>query len=348
MIYRFMRFFGFPFRLIGLVLLLGAMLFLPALHAQGRSKRLILKDGSYQPAERWEVNGERVHYFSAERYAWEDLPTSLVDWPATEKYNKELEAGIAEEEKRTAAEDEAERKAEEAKTPTVSPGLKLPDGGGVYMLDVYQSKPELIELVQSGGEIHKDMGRNILRAAINPISLSSNQTIEIKGARSRVQAHATQPVVYVDINEGEPTDDTTSDTNNDAGKDSGNPDAAKQKPLALAQRFRIVRLEKKKDSRVIGNLKIMFYGKMSQQENWVAAQVEPVTSEWVKITPTLPLKPGEYAIAEMLGEKEMNLFVWDFGVDPTAPENPSAWTPVQPKATPTGTDETPALQSRPK
>jgi hypothetical protein len=342
-----MRLLSFSSRLAFLVLLLGAVLFMPTLHAQGRSKRLILKDGSYQAAERWEVNGDRVRYFSAERYEWEELPTSLVDWPATEKYEKELEAGIAEQEKRTAAEDEAERKAEEAKTPTVAPGLKLPDGGGVYMLDVYQSKPELIELVQSGGEIHKDMGRNILRAAINPISLSSSQSIEIKGARSRVQAHSTQPVIYVDINEGEASD-TTPDSDNNTGKDSGKPDAGEQKPLALAQRFRIVRLEKKKDSRVIGNLKIMFYGKMSQQENWVAAQVEPVTSEWVKVTPTLPLKPGEYAIAEMLGEKEMNLFVWDFGVDPTAPQNPSAWTPVQPKTTPAGTDDPPALQSRPK
>jgi hypothetical protein len=342
-----MRFFSLASRLAFLVLLLEAMSLLPTLHAQGRSKRLILRDGSYQSAERWEVNGERVHYFSAERYTWEDLPTSLIDWPATEKYNKDLEAGIAEEEKRAAAEDEAERKAEEAKTPTVAPGLKLPDGGGIYMLDVYQSKPELIELVQSGGEIHKDMGRNILRAAINPISLSSSQSIEIKGARSRVQAHSTQPIIYVNINEGEASD-TTPDSDNNAGKDSGKPDAGEQKPLALAQRFRIVRLEKKKDSRVIGNLKIMFYGKMSQQENWVAAQVEPVTSEWVKVTPTLPLKPGEYAIAEMLGEKEMNLFVWDFGVDPSAPENPSAWTPVQPKTTPTGTDETPELQSRPR
>ena len=343
-----MRCFSPASRLTLLVLLFGAVLFLPALHAQGRSKRLILKDGSYQPAERWEVKGDRVRYFSAERYEWEEVPTSLVDWPATEKYEKDLEAGMAEEEKRTAAEDEAERKAEEAKTPTVAPGLKLPDGGGVYMLDVYQNKPELIELVQSGGEIHKDMGRNILRAAINPISLSSSQTIEIKGAKGRVQAHSTQPVIYVDINEGEASDDATPDASNDAGQDSAKPDVNKPKPLALAQRFRIVRLEKKKDSRVIGNLKIMFYGKMSQQENWVAAQVEPVTSEWVKVTPTLPLKPGEYAIAEMLGEKEMNLFVWDFGVDPTAPENPSAWIPVQPKATPTGTDETPTLQSRPR
>ncbi len=358
------RFLNFAFRTALSVLILGAVVLCSSsLHAQTRSKRLILKDGSYQPAVRWEVKGDRVRYFSAERYEWEELPMSLVDWPATEKYEKDIEAGIAEEEKRTAAEDEAERKIEEARSPTVAPGLKLPDTGGVYLLDIYQNKPELIELVQSGGEIHKNMGKNILRAAINPIALSSKQTIEIKGARGRVQAHAMQPVIYVDISEGDAGNDVTSDadkedTASDANKDANKKDANKKntnkkntnmpEAPALERRFRIVRLEKKKDTRVIGNLKIMFYGKMSQQENWVPAQVEPVSSEWVKVTPTVSLKPGEYAVAEMLGEKEMNLFVWDFGVDPSAPQNPPAWTPVQPKTTPMGTEETPVLQPRPR
>jgi hypothetical protein len=294
------------------------------------TKRLILKDGSYQPATKWEVHGDRVRYYSAERYEWEEVPSSMVDWPATEKWEKESASHhVSQETKEISAEFEAERKAEEAKTPTVAPGVKLPSQGGVFLLDEFHGQPQLVELVQSGGEVKKEMGRNVLRAAVNPLA-SMKQSIELPGIRARVQSHETRPVIYVDV-----------DTDNDPNTGSSALDAA--------HRFRLVRLQRKKDTRVVGNLKIAtMTGKVSQQESFIDAVAEPFSGEWVKVTPTRDLQPGEYALAEMLGDKQINLYVWDFGVDPSAPANPGAWKPVQPAPSKTGTDDSPVLGKRQK
>jgi len=45
---------------------------------------------------------------------------------------------------------------------------------------------------------------------------------------------------------------------------------------------------------------------------------EPVSGGWVKLTPRRRSRP-RVRIVEMLNPKEMNLYVWDFGMDPNAP-----------------------------
>src|SRR5437868_8579402 len=137
--------------------------------AQQRAKRLILKDGTYQTATKWDVQGDRVHYMSAERYQWEDMPSSLIDWEATKKYNDSLDEPDSNV-KAVTAEDEKERAAEEAASPAVAPGLRLPTGGGVLLLDQFNGQPQLDELMQTGGEINAQRTKNILRAAVNPVA----------------------------------------------------------------------------------------------------------------------------------------------------------------------------------
>jgi len=298
--------------------------------------RLMLKDGNYQSFSKCEVVAERVRYLSAERYEWEEIPSSLVDWEATAKYEQARQSGVRESARVTAAEEEAERRAQEARSPTVSPGLRLPEAGGVFLLDSFQGKPELIELAQNGGEINQQRGRNILRAALNPFA-GSKQSIELEGARAQVQAHASQPVLYLNVESGEATTEPGEKPEGEATVHPAPP---------LASRYRIARLSRKKDSRVIGNLKVAFTGKLSQKQELVPSTVELVSGPWVKLTPLAPLPPGEYAVVEMLGEKEMNLYVWDFGLDPSAPRSTFVWRDAP--APEPAKDEAPNLSNRPK
>lgn len=315
------------------IILLSLSLAFPAL-AQTRAKRLILKDGSYQSATRWTVTGDRVKYFSAERYVWEELPKAMVDWPATEAYERERAGGKAEGDTQARSEYEKEQAALDARTPVVAPGLKLPDAQGVYLLDVYNGQPQLVELVQSGSEVNKQMGKNIIRAVLNPLPGSVKQTVELKGKDARSQSHRGEVVLFVNLTWDD--DDTKLAAEHAKGE---------EKPDAL-ERYRIIRMQEKPEKRIVSNLQVKLTGKIKENQDFVATRAERFTTDWLKITVAEPLAPGEYALIEMLGPKQMNLYVWDFGVDESAPANASAWRPKV-RESKTGTDESPVLTKRP-
>ncbi len=278
--------------------------------AQTLAKRLILKDGSYQLAAKYEIKGERVRYYSAERGEWEEIPKNLIDWDATEKYEQgRLQGAPAPEAVALDKELEAEQKAEEARSPRVAPGLRLPEDGGVFLLDTFQNHPQLDELHQSGGELDKNRKSNILRAVINPLA-SARQPIELDGVRAKIQSHTGVPAIYVNID--------PHDANGATVPAKGEPP-----PLPPGDRFKIVRAQVKNGKRIAGGIKIAPYGKVKPDERFVPATVQELTGGWVKLSPTQPLANGEYAVVEMLGKEGMNLYVWDFGVSPSAPANAS-------------------------
>jgi len=313
---------------VGLLLAATVILATASASAQQLAKRLILKDGTYQLATRWEIKGDRVRYLSAERNEWEEVPESLVDWKATSKFEQDRAAGArnadAIEIDKEAA---AEQAAEEARTPLVAPNLHLPEGGSLLLLDSFQNQPQLVELQETGGELNRNRGQNMIRAAIIPIPISSTkQTIEIEGVRAPVQAHATLPSIYINVELGQ----------GPPGSNSVSPPSQQpqqpQPPEQAWDRFHIVRAEPKKGKRIVGVVKINPLGKISQEQNLVATNCERLTGGWVKLTPTAPLQPGEYAVVELLGRQGMNSYVWDFGVNPAAPANAGV---LKPEAAPT-------------
>jgi hypothetical protein len=66
---------------------------------------------------------------------------------------------------------------------------------------------------------------------------------------------------------------------------------------------------------------------VSQEQNLIMTTSRQLSGGWVNVTPASALEPGEYAVVELLGKEGMNTFVWDFGVNPSAPANSGALKP---------------------
>ena len=303
-----------------------------------RRTRLYLKDGSYQVVVRYQVAGDRVRYISAERGGdWEEVPVALVDWDATHKWEKEHGPGAA---LQTATpvvpvdpEDAKEKAEQAALMPEVEPNLFLPVDGGVLALDTFRSRPELAVLNQTASDLEEGHGHNILKAAINPLSVS-HQLIQLPGASSKVQLHVNTPVLYVSLGDNSPGEAEPRDFKVDthgAGSQKGTPSGG-----SPSSGYVIVRADIRRDIRIIGSFNISMLGQTSQQESIVETNSEVMPGgHWMKLTPKEPLEFGEYALMEVLSPKEVNLGVWDFGVHPAAPDNADAIQPLVKRTVPT-------------
>jgi hypothetical protein len=260
---------------------------LAAISAQGQAvKRLILTDGSYQLASEWSRNGDRVRYLSAERGEWEELPASLVDWKATEEWNAQSAKSAEEEMKQVTEEEVAARKQAELNTPMVAPELRLPAEGGVFLFEE-SPKPALQKLEGSHIEVNEHAGKTMLKRSINPIA-AQVQTIELQGPSAKVRVRSAAPSLFVDVE-------------NDLGVIAGD-------------NFRLVRLERKKDLRVVAKHSAGISGEKTS-EKYLHTRAEKFSGDWYKIVVLEDLAPGEYALVVAGAGDDAYGAAWDFGVD---------------------------------
>jgi hypothetical protein len=90
--------------------------------------------------------------------------------------------------------------------------------------------------------------------------------------------------------------------------------------LAKEERFGIIAVSPKKDSRVVENVSIVPVAKQALEDR---KQIETFQQELAnglyKVWPEKPLSPGEYALAEYSDtgdSKDIQLLVWDFAYQP--------------------------------
>jgi hypothetical protein len=297
-----------------------------------RNHRLILKDGSYQLVRQYEIKGDRVRYLSNERGDWEEIPTNLVDWDATRKWEQDhaapepnpTDTSPAMQQAAEVDKEEAEARDEaKARMPTISPGLDLPDEDGVFVLDTFQGTPELVELTSS--ELDAKSRRGL--GALNPLA-GQSASLTLDGAHSKIHLHVEDPAIYLSLasmDDNKPMLSEAITVNTSGAK----PVSGKHGARSAKSGFAIVRVDERNAVRIVAAVHMSPGGAVTQDENVIPAKVELLPGKhWLRIQPDEPLRVGEYALVEILSASDISQTVWDFRVDPTKGDNPGSITPI--------------------
>jgi hypothetical protein len=244
--------------------------------------KLYLKDGSYQRVKTYQVQGNRVRYYSLERGDWEEIPKSLVDFPATDRARRQQKAEqrlFVQQARRI----ETERFDTLPKTGyQIKPGIGLPATEGVYLFDGEMVWP----LVQSSGEVERDKKRLALSLALPAPLLKGQSLVVLEGARAAVRVSVPRPVFFIEA------------ADNWGAR-------AELIPLKVSRHQRLV----EKIQSGIG------LGKSGELREKIPLERTQVAPGIVKLTPAEPLTPGEYALGELLPQGKLNINVWDFDVN---------------------------------
>ncbi|MGA9672606.1 MAG: hypothetical protein WBQ94_25545 [Terracidiphilus sp.] len=310
----------------------------PDLPNTGANHRLILKDGTYQLVRKYEIVGDRVRYISVERGGeWEELPLALLDWDATRKWERDHTAPAADssgdetspamkEAEALDKEETAEREEEKARMPEVAHGLELPNEDGVFVLDTFEGKPELVELLPT--ELNANAKTKKGLSTLNPLA-GQKASLELDGAHAKVHLHVNDPAIYLSLDSNDHVQQVISHAM--TVSTGGAKEAADRKHGAhsATSGFAIVHVDERRALRIVGAIHMRPDGTITQEEDVIPAKVEVLAGKhWVKIVPQKPLLIGEYALVEILSASDINQSVWDFRVDPQLGDNPGSLGPI--------------------
>jgi hypothetical protein len=272
-----------------------------------RGKKLVLRDGSFQLVRNYERKGDRVRYYSAERGAWEEIPAALVDWEATakaEETEKSEEDALA---KKIHAQEQAQRietVMDVDASLQVAPGVFLPPGEGMFLIE----GKSVTLLEQAGSQVKTDK-KQFLKQVLSPIPIiPSKRNVEIPGSRAKVRVTSAQVEFY--LREAPPDPDRTT------------PIEKSSRPGESGPEVELVRATVKGNKRQLESIKSLFGEQMEEKRATISVERWEIAPTVYRFTLSQPLPPGEYALAEIL-TGGMNLYVWDFGVDPPGSAKPA-------------------------
>jgi len=238
--------------------------------------RLYLKDGTNQIVREYQVQQDRVHYYSIERSDWEDIPLELVDLKRTEAEIGAKKAAVEEEVKAVAAE---EKVVQEQKREV----MKIPQDAGVYQL-IDGKELRILQLAES--KVRNNKRRSVLKA-LSPIPMVTGKaTMEVDNPHASYFVETSTPEFYIQLATDEqfgiirltPKDD-----------------------YRIAEKVTIMPVTKEM---------------VEEPEEVEIFRIAPAPNGLYKIWPQKPLEPGEYAVVEGTpGKMNMQIwdFAWSPG-----------------------------------
>lgn len=250
-------------RIVVLFLLTALLLF-------GRATKLYLKDGSYHLVSQYQIQGDRVRFYSTERSQWEEMPVSLVDLSKTEAEQKKIQA----EDRKETEELDEEETAERALQHEIE---SIPMNSGAY----YKGNgPRIRALPSAEYQVVTNKTRKML-TYLSPIPIIPGKaTVVIKGDHSPFTVTDPRPEFYL--------------------------------RLAKEERFGIIRLTPRKNTRIVENISIApVINENYEERKQMPAFTQELQSNLYKVWPEKPLTPGEYALVEY-AEGEVDMLIWDF------------------------------------
>jgi len=149
------------------------LVFLLAFAAWAANIKLYLKDGNYHLVREYQVESDRVRFYSVERSQWEEMPLTLVDLKRTEAEAAQRKAELEKDAKMISEEDKAERAIQEEV-------MKIPQDPGVYWVEGGQTKI----LKQAESNVRTNKGRSILKRLAPLPVVSGKATLELDNPHS--------------------------------------------------------------------------------------------------------------------------------------------------------------------